>query len=109
MSVSEFVPQIHTRPVVRSTFSAYGVSVPSGSVGSFQVRNSRVVGLKRAISPALKLGTQRSPFASKRRRRGAGNGVSMSSYAPDSGSIRPIRWTFSWLNQTPPSGAMSMP
>ncbi len=57
----------------------------------------------------MKLGIQRRPRSSMRRRRGAGKGVSQSSTASVVGSTRPIRFSLSWLNQTPPSGAMSMP
>ena len=80
INVSEFVPQIQTVSVLRSTFSAYGVSVPGGSVGSGQVLNCFVFKSKRATRLALKPGIHRLPFESKRSRRGPGNGVSNSWY-----------------------------
>jgi hypothetical protein len=66
-------------------------------------------GSKAASRPAEKLGTHSVPEWSKRSRRGAGKGVSNSSTASVSGSMRPMRSSLSWLNQIEPSGATSMP
>ena len=58
---------------------------------------------------AEKPGIQSFPRESKRRRRGPGKGVSTISTSSVSGSMRPMRRWLSWLNQTPPSGATSIP
>jgi hypothetical protein len=108
-NVSLLVPQIQTASVRRSTWSAYGVSLPRGSIGSSKVRNWRVAGSKRATTPDENPGIQSAPFESKRSRRGAAKGVSIISYWKVSGSSRPMRCSFSWLNHTPPSGATSTP
>ena len=83
--------------------------MPRGSIGISQLSNARVAGSKRETSPDEKPGIHSRPFESKRSRRGAVKGVSTISTSSVSGSMRPILCAFSWLNQTSPFGAMSMP
>ena len=47
-------------------FNAYGVSLPTGSMGSGQLSKVRVEGSKREMSPDEKPGIQSLPFESKR-------------------------------------------